>query len=81
MLAYCVKDGRHEDVEEFLCLYLDALGEELVELKTYIGPVSAPSVEELEERVQLAEGQTELVKRDHTVRPFSVVPLCTALDI
>ncbi|KAH9998355.1 hypothetical protein BJV77DRAFT_749575 [Russula vinacea] len=32
----CVKDGKHEDAEVFLGLYLDALDEELVELRTYI---------------------------------------------
>ena len=66
-----MKDGRHENAEEFLGLYIDSLDEELVGLRNYIGtlkPVSAPSVEELEEGVQLAEGQTEVGKRDYTVR-------------
>jgi hypothetical protein len=68
VLAYCVKDGKHHDAEEFLSLYLDALDEELV----YIGKhksASAPSVvEELEQEAQSAEGQTELGKQDYTVR-------------
>jgi hypothetical protein len=66
-----VKDEKHDDAEEFLDLYLDALDEELVELRTYIGtqkPASAPSVEELEEESQSAEGQTEVGKRDYAVR-------------
>ena len=81
MLVYCVKDGKHGDAEEFLCLYLDALDEELVELQTHTSPVSAPSAEELEERVQSAEGQTEVVKREYMVRPFSFLSLCTLLEI
>ena len=71
VLTCCVKDGKHDDAEEFLDLYLDALDEELVELRTYIGtqkPASAPSVEELEEESQSAEGQTEAGKRDYAVR-------------
>jgi hypothetical protein len=81
VLADCVKDGKHEDAEEFLFLYLDALGGELVELQTYIRPVSAPSAGGLEERVQTAEGQTEVVKREYTVRLFSLLSLCTVLEI
>ena len=75
MPADCVKDGKHEDSEAFLCLYLEALDEELVELQTYISLVSAPSTEEPEERVQLAEGQAKEVKREHTVRPLSILSL------
>ena len=66
MLAYCVKDGKHEDAEEFLRLYLDALDKELVELQTYICThelASAPSVEKPE-----GEGQTEVKERDYVVR-------------
>jgi len=66
-----VKDGKHEDAEEFLGLYLDALDEELVELRTYISthkPASASGVEELEEEVQSTEGQTEVGKQDYRVR-------------
>jgi hypothetical protein len=67
--AYCVKDGSHEDAEEFLGLYLNALDEELVELHTYISthrPASTPRIE-----AQSAEGQAEAEVgiRDHTVRP------------
>ena len=70
MLDSCLKDGKHEDAEEFLGLYLDALDEELIELYTYIStnkPASTPSVEELGEGTQSAKGQTE-GKRDYTVR-------------
>jgi hypothetical protein len=72
--AYCVKDGKHEDAEEFLGLYLDALDRELVELQTYISthePASVPNVEEFEGEVaeaKSAEGQTKVERRDHTVR-------------
>ncbi|KAF8484504.1 hypothetical protein DFH94DRAFT_842406 [Russula ochroleuca] len=63
-------DGKTEDAEEFLGLYLDALDTELVELHTYISthkPASAPSVEELEEEARSAEGQTTAArKRDFT---------------
>lgn len=66
MLAYfCRKDGKHQDAEEFLGLYLDALDDELVELHTYISthkPASPKFVEELEEGAQSTEGQTELVE-------------------
>jgi hypothetical protein len=64
----CLKDGKHQDAEEFLDLYLDALDEELVELHAYISthkPISAPNVEKLGERAQSTEGQTEV---DYTVR-------------
>ena len=66
MPVYRVKDGRHQDAEEFLRLFLNALDEELVAIQTYISthkPVSAPSVEGLEEEAQ-AGG---VVKRDYTV--------------
>ena len=66
MPAYCVKDGKNKDPKEFLRLYLDALDEELVELRTYISthePASAPSVEKLE-----GEGQTEVKEQDFAVR-------------
>ena len=73
MIAYCVKDGKHEDAEEFLGLYLDALDEELVELRTYIStqwPASAPRIEVLREEAQSAEGKAKakVGMRDHTVR-------------
>jgi hypothetical protein len=63
----CVKDGKWQDAEEFLGLYLDALDEELVELHANISihkPASAPSVEGLEEEARSVEGQTEVGKRD-----------------
>ncbi|KAH9995509.1 hypothetical protein BJV77DRAFT_222625 [Russula vinacea] len=65
-------DGKHEDAEEFLGLYLDALDRELVELQTYIRthkPASVPNIEEFEGEVaeaKSAEGQTEVGKRDYT---------------
>ena len=62
MLAYCVKDGKNDDAEEFLRLYLDALDEELVKLQTYISTVSAPSEEKLE-----GAGQIEVTERDYMV--------------
>jgi hypothetical protein len=67
VLVYRVKDGKHQDAEEFLRLFLNALNEELVALHTYISthkPVSAPSVEGPEEEAQ-AGG---VVKQDYTVR-------------
>jgi ubiquitin carboxyl-terminal hydrolase 10 len=69
--AYCKKDGKHQDAEEFFSFYLAALDEELVELYTDIGmrkPASAVNVEDLDEEAQSAEGQTELGKRDNSVR-------------
>ena len=74
MPAYRVKDGKHEDAEEFLGLYLDALDRELVELQTYIRthkPASVLNIEEFEGEVaeaKSAEGQTEVGKRDYTAR-------------
>ncbi|KAH9998207.1 hypothetical protein BJV77DRAFT_1064759 [Russula vinacea] len=65
-------DGKHEDAEEFLGLFLDALDRELVELQTYIRthePASVPNVEGFEGEVAVAksgEGQTEAGKRDDT---------------
>jgi hypothetical protein len=81
LLAYCVKDGKHKDAEEFLGFYLDALDEELVELNTYISThklASARSVEGLREEAQSAEGQSEVGKRDYTVRQFF---LSAVLDV
>jgi hypothetical protein len=81
-LAYCVKDGKHEDAAEFLVLYLDALNEELVQPHTYTSahrPASAPGVGELEEEAQSAEGQTEVGEREYTVRQLFFF-LYTALD-
>ena len=74
VLTCCVKDGKHDDAEGFLGLYLDALDEELIELRTYIGtdePPSASGVEGLEEEVQSTQGLTVVGKRDHTVRQLS----------
>ena len=78
VLTCCVKDGKHDDAEEFLGLYLDALDEELIELRTYIGthkPPSASGVEGLDEEVQSTQGQTAVGKRDHTVRQLSFLSL------
>ena len=81
MPAYRVKDGKHEDAEEFLGLYLDALDRELVELQTYIRthePASVPDVEEFEGEVaeaKSAEGQTEVGNRDDTVRQLLFLSL------
>ena len=57
-----MKDGKNEDAEEFLHLYLDALDEELVELQAYISMVSAPSQEKLKEA-----SQTDVKERDYMV--------------
>jgi hypothetical protein len=78
VLDYCVKDGKHQDAEEFLGLYLDELDKELVELHTDISthkPASIPRVEELGEEARSAEGQTEVGKRDYTVRQLSFLSL------
>ena len=83
MLTCCVKDDKHEDAEEFLDLFLDALDEELVELRAYISThkqASAPSAKDLEEEAQSAEGQTAQGKRDYAVRHLSF-SLFTELDI
>ena len=78
MVASCVKDGKCEDAEEVLGLYLDALDEELGELDSYISlqkPTSAPSIEEREGEAQSSEGEAEVGKRDHTVRPICFSPM------
>ena len=78
MLDYRVKDGNHHDAEAFLCLYLDALDEELAELHTYIcthKQTSIPSVEKLVEEAELAESQAELGTRDTMVRQFFFLSL------
>jgi ubiquitin C-terminal hydrolase len=59
---HVVKDGKHQDAEEFLRLYLDALDEELVELHKIL------NVKELEEEAQSAEGQTGVGEQNYTVR-------------
>ena len=81
MLAYWVKDGKDQDADEFLGLYLDALDEELVNLHTFIGahkPALASSVKELGEEVQSAEGHTEVGERDYTVGSFFFLSLHVA---
>jgi hypothetical protein len=68
--AYRVKDGKHDDAEEFLGLCLDALDEELAELQTFISThkqASVPSVEEFEGEVKSAEGQTAVGKLDNII--------------
>ena len=71
MLVFCVKDGQRQDAEEFLGLYLDALDEELVEIHSYISThkqATTASVEEVEEEAQMAEGQSDVGKREDNVR-------------
>jgi hypothetical protein len=71
MLTYCVQDGQQQDAAEFLDLYLEALDEELVTPRTYTSThksASAPGVEEREDETQSAEGQTEVRRREYTVR-------------
>jgi hypothetical protein len=68
MLADDVKDGRQQDVEELLGLYLEALDEELVVLHPYMSTASVPGVKELEEEAQSTEGKSEVGVRDYTVR-------------
>ena len=78
MVASLVKDGKYEDAGEVLGLYLDALDEELGELDSYISahkPTSASSLEEVEGEAQSSEGEAEVGKRDHTVRPICFSPL------
>ena len=78
VLDHCVKDGNHHDAEAFLCLYLDALDEELAELHTYIcthKQTSIPSVEKLGEEAELAESQAGLGTRDTMVRQFFFLSL------
>ena len=65
---HIVKDGNYQDAEEFLRLYLDALGEELVELHTSLYPPKIINVKEPEEYAQSVEGQTDVGERDYTVR-------------
>lgn len=66
-----MKDGNHQNAEEFLALYLDALDDELAELHTSIISthklVSTSSAGEIEESVK-PEGQAEVGERDYTVR-------------
>jgi hypothetical protein len=72
VLTYCIKDGKHEDAEEFFGLYLDALDEELVD--THISghkPASTSGIQELLKEVQSTENQTPVGRRDHTVRQLS----------
>jgi hypothetical protein len=64
-----VKNGEHQDAEEFLGLYLEALDKELVELHAHIsthGPASV--VEELEGLAQSGESQTNMGERYYAVR-------------
>ena len=73
MLLYSVQDGGQQDAQELFSVYLpvNALDEELLALLTSISthkPAStALNVEELRERSQSVEGQTEVGKRDNIV--------------
>ena len=54
----------------FLGLYLEALDEELVTLRSSTSThklASTLKVEEIEEETQSGEGQTEMIERDYTV--------------
>jgi hypothetical protein len=70
-VAYCVKDGKQQDAEEFLGTYLDALDEELIELQGFISAHKLASIaneEGLEEGTRSGEGQTEVAEKDFMVR-------------
>lgn len=57
----------------FLGLYLDALDEELVALRSSFSthkPASTLKVEGPEEETQSGDGQTEVGERDYMVRQF-----------
>jgi hypothetical protein len=57
----------------FLGLYLEALDEELVTLRSSIGThrsASTLKVKELEEETHIGESQTEMRERHYTVRRF-----------
>jgi hypothetical protein len=73
----------HQDAEEFLGLYLDALDEELVELHTYISTLklASPCVEELDGETQSAEGQAEVAKREYTVHVRRLCFFFSALSL
>jgi hypothetical protein len=75
VLLFCVKNGKHQDVEEFLGFYLDALDEELAELHNDISTHTEASdsrvePEGLEEEVQSGSSRIEVGKRDNSVRQF-----------
>jgi hypothetical protein len=62
----------------FLCLYLEALDEELATLHSSISThelVSTLKVEEVEEETKSGECQTEVRERDYTVRQFLFLSL------
>ena len=76
----CVKDGKYDDAKEFLGLYLDALDEELVELRTNIcidKAASGAGVDVLEEEAQLVDGQTGRKQGNTVCQSFF---LCTGID-
>ena len=66
----------------FLGLYLEALDEELVTLRSSIGthrPASTLKVKELEEEAHSSESQTEMRERDYTVRRSSELGLAVLM--
>jgi hypothetical protein len=78
MLVYCVQDGQQHDAAEFLDLYLEALDEELITSRTYTSthkPATAPGIDEREDETQSAEGQTEVRRREYTVRQSFIFSL------
>ena len=75
MLAYCIKDGKDQDADEFLGFYLDALDEELIELNIYIDMRKVLKLEKPGEEAQSTEGRTEVRERDGTVRQLFLFPL------
>ena len=67
--------------KEFLGLYLDALDEELVELRTNIRidkALSGAGVDVLEEEVQLVDGQTGSQQGNTVCQSFF---LCSGIDV
>ncbi|KAF8471374.1 hypothetical protein DFH94DRAFT_674372 [Russula ochroleuca] len=63
-----IRDGEQQDATVFLGLYLDALDEELVALRSSFSthkPASTLKVEGPEEETQSGDGQTEVGERDY----------------
>ena len=77
-MTFFVKGGKHQDAEEFLSLYLEALDEELIDLHMYISKhklASTASIKEPKDATQQAGNRTEVGKRDDTVRQLSFLSL------
>ena len=71
-----MQNGQQQDAEEFLCLYLDALDEELAALLASVsGRQSSSAALEIEDRRVSQSGQTQVGSQGFVVRQLFYLSL------